>query len=613
MPLLNGAHLVAGEMPYSRGDGRAVDPWDLLDNNANALVIINSAQDANFLRINTTTSAHVLTIGNTKVADDLRVLVRAPGGFEVGSATGGVDTKIYVQDNEGVALEITQNTNRYVLIDTTDGSETITLGNAVTDPTFTWLGAGPWNVGGGTGSAGQVLKSNGGAASPSWQADSGGTDQLVKVSANDTTADYLGTKLVAGTNITLNELNDGLNETLEIVAAGGGGLSITGTDNRIVRMDGTNNIQDSAWEILDDTATESVMRPTLDEFVIGAGGHGTLGTRTLVIGADATGTGPNGVVVGNGSDITGGGSNGTGVGQGFLINAEGGQKFGSGGTVSYRAGAYGSGSSATGNYSLVLGHGSSNTGADSIVFGRAVSATTDNQVVFQRMTTFRLGAVTVGNPTATVGLEAYDGSAGIDGAGLKIQAGDGGTGTADGGDITIRAGAVTGTGTGGDVIVEMADTGSSHAEMATHSRAQNFKRYRTETNQDEFKYGQTGYQQTSGATAVFTEICKMTPDSGLTTSVGLEAEITGNWDDAGTVEYLRFSLRAVATNKAGTVAMETTAGANQEIFKHLGAGSGAGEAQFAVNGSDIELQVKGIDTKTVNWVAEMKWQEIRIP
>lgn len=50
----------------------------------------------------------------------------------------------------------------------------------------------------------------------------GGTDELVKVSANDTTAGFLEAKIVAGTNITIATLNDGSNETFEISASGGG-------------------------------------------------------------------------------------------------------------------------------------------------------------------------------------------------------------------------------------------------------------------------------------------------------------------------------------------------------------------------------------------------------
>ena len=45
-----------------------------------------------------------------------------------------------------------------------------------------------------------------------------GSDELVKVSANDTTAGYLNGKLVAGTGITLTENNDGANETLTIAS-----------------------------------------------------------------------------------------------------------------------------------------------------------------------------------------------------------------------------------------------------------------------------------------------------------------------------------------------------------------------------------------------------------
>lgn len=56
----------------------------------------------------------------------------------------------------------------------------------------------------------------------------------VKISANDTTADYLDDKLVAGTGITLTENNDGNNETLTIAAhvpvtlATNHGLGLTG-------------------------------------------------------------------------------------------------------------------------------------------------------------------------------------------------------------------------------------------------------------------------------------------------------------------------------------------------------------------------------------------------
>ena len=52
-------------------------------------------------------------------------------------------------------------------------------------------------------------------------AATGATDDKVKVTDNDTTAGKLKAKLVAGDNITLAELNDGGNETLEITSNAG--------------------------------------------------------------------------------------------------------------------------------------------------------------------------------------------------------------------------------------------------------------------------------------------------------------------------------------------------------------------------------------------------------
>ncbi len=49
-------------------------------------------------------------------------------------------------------------------------------------------------------------------------------DEKIKVSANDTTPNFLKQKLVAGINITLTKLNGGDDETFEIKATGGAAL-----------------------------------------------------------------------------------------------------------------------------------------------------------------------------------------------------------------------------------------------------------------------------------------------------------------------------------------------------------------------------------------------------
>lgn len=80
---------------------------------------------------------------------------------------------------------------------------------------------------------------------------SAATDEKSKVSSNDTTAGYLNGKLVAGTNITLTENNNGGNETLTISAAGGGGVTgFTPSQNTAAPNAGTN-----ASRLLVDAAT----------------------------------------------------------------------------------------------------------------------------------------------------------------------------------------------------------------------------------------------------------------------------------------------------------------------------------------------------------------------
>ena len=60
--------------------------------------------------------------------------------------------------------------------------------------------------------------------------DSGtGLDENVKVSDNDTTADHLDDKIVAGSGIALTVLNDGGNEQLRIAATG-----IAGDDEEVI-------------------------------------------------------------------------------------------------------------------------------------------------------------------------------------------------------------------------------------------------------------------------------------------------------------------------------------------------------------------------------------------
>lgn len=93
------------------------------------------------------------------------------------------------------------------------------------------------------------------------QGASGGgvdTDEKSKVSSNDTTAGYLNGKLVAGTNVTFTENNDGGNETLTI-AASGGVTGFTGSQNTA----SPNNTVNASRLLVDAASTDAdaVLQP----------------------------------------------------------------------------------------------------------------------------------------------------------------------------------------------------------------------------------------------------------------------------------------------------------------------------------------------------------------
>ena len=67
------------------------------------------------------------------------------------------------------------------------------------------------------GTSGQVLQTNGTSANPSWENASGGTDELVGVSVNDTTPGFLLGKLTtASSGVAWTEINDGGDEDLRL-------------------------------------------------------------------------------------------------------------------------------------------------------------------------------------------------------------------------------------------------------------------------------------------------------------------------------------------------------------------------------------------------------------
>ena len=69
------------------------------------------------------------------------------------------------------------------------------------------------------------------------------TDEKVKVSQNDTTADYLGNKIIAGTGIVITELNNGSNENIQIATQGVSMDGHTHTPSQVGLENVTNDAQ----------------------------------------------------------------------------------------------------------------------------------------------------------------------------------------------------------------------------------------------------------------------------------------------------------------------------------------------------------------------------------
>lgn len=99
------------------------------------------------------------------------------------------------------------------------------------------------------------------------------TDELAAVSANDTTPGYLNGKLVAGTNVSFVENNDGGNETLTINAAASGGFTIGdsitgGTANGVLYEDSSNLVANGSILQFDGSNTLSIITGSANSEIV---------------------------------------------------------------------------------------------------------------------------------------------------------------------------------------------------------------------------------------------------------------------------------------------------------------------------------------------------------
>jgi len=184
------------------------------------------------------------------------------------------------------------------------------------------------------------------------------TDEKSKVSSNDTTAGYLNGKLVAGTNVTFTENNDGGNETLTIAAAGGV-TGFTGSQNTASPNDTVN-----ASRLLVDAAStnaDAVLQPKGSGAILAqlpdntSTGGNKRGLRAVDL--QTARSGASRVASGTFSTITGGESNTASANYSAISG-------GSGNNISRASGFIGGGDSntiSTAGTHQVIGGGQSNS------------------------------------------------------------------------------------------------------------------------------------------------------------------------------------------------------------------------------------------------------------
>lgn len=145
------------ELHYPRGASQSGVALDLASSTTAYQITDGSAHA--YLTINTSDSPPSIVWGNTS-----------------GDANAQPTHRWCAPDNVSNAWRVSdEGSLDYISVTTTNSSEMITLGNATTNPKLTWTGSGAWSVGGGYGSSGQVLTSNGSGAAPTWSAGAAGS------------------------------------------------------------------------------------------------------------------------------------------------------------------------------------------------------------------------------------------------------------------------------------------------------------------------------------------------------------------------------------------------------------------------------------------------------
>jgi len=578
--------------------------------------------------------------------------------------------RLYVRlaDNisPGLAIENEDGEN-YLVIITTTGSEVIQIGNATDNPGYEWLGSGDWTVGGGVGSSGEVLTSNGAGAAPTWQTGSSVTNLQTAYDGGNTIdeAGGLGVDITHQATATPTHYALDINypaqaystsatpHGLRVDMSGATSLITTGSSNTYgARLTGITDggtadtiglYLDGSWDVpmsfsgpITITGTEDVPGNSTGTASIMIGG-GTMqcdAANSISIGFEGENRGSNSVLLGYNASIGSTYNFSTVVGASSTVGGA-------------NACAYGYLANAAYATSIALGHQTSTTTTNQIAAG-------DNTSYYD---TFLVGGSIAGATNS--GSQALefgppDAASTSKGWGLTLRAADGGGTSGDGGPAILASGGVTSgtigaltlkTGTANRIAITgpgvhtyTVDDNVGLAYTIEDDGGTNYMNIDSTNAAQVVTFGGTGADVTtrliaskelligaSGGTATYwhqltehvqttdatdTTIATVTPtdEARGTAFVYVLANDHAGASSNNRVETLLCIINWTKTGGTVTVDHGTSGTPVIPIHETNGATHVAGVFGNASSG-DLQIQVRGAATTTVEWTVFIQWND----
>ncbi len=276
--------LLGSQVSLGSGTSPARIGIDIPDNDSNALNL-NQGSDT-YLEIDTTDGSESIILGNGTVTTLATTVLGA--AVNVGAPGLPADVTITIVDNEP-AFVVKEGANEYINIDTSDGAELMSLGNATTNPDYVFVGSGyvqvDGNIQGPDDGTGVVFGHAGTGASTgsAFQAVSLTTTEQGYLVAADGMVVY---------NTTDNQLQGRVNGAWVDLGAGGGSSPWTESSGTVYPNNATDDVVIGAAAMFGTEKLRVVGSTSLQGDIVF---EPAIGTDVNITGVQATGAGVNGI------------------------------------------------------------------------------------------------------------------------------------------------------------------------------------------------------------------------------------------------------------------------------------------------------------------------------